>query len=73
VVESHKMSEDGNPEDDQEITQKRATAIVAWLEAHGIATGRLQPKGLGRSKPVTENDTPLEIQRNERIELANRS
>lgn len=70
VVEGHKMSEDGNPQDDQEITQKRAKAVVAWLEAHGITVGRLQPRALGRSKPITENDTPLEIQRNERIELA---
>lgn len=69
VVESHKMSEDGNAQDDQEITQKRATAVVAWLEAHGVTVGRLKPKALGRSKPITENDTPSEIQRNERIEL----
>jgi outer membrane protein OmpA-like peptidoglycan-associated protein len=69
-VESHKISKNGNAEDDQEITRNRARAVVAWLEAHGIAAGRLQPKALGRNKPITENDTPLEIQRNERIELA---
>jgi outer membrane protein OmpA-like peptidoglycan-associated protein len=69
VVESHKMSEDGNPQDDQEITQKRATAVVDWLGAHGVTPGRIKPKALGREKPITENDTPLEIQRNERIEL----
>lgn len=70
VVECHKMSEDGNTQDDQEITQKRAKALVTWLEAHGITVGRLQPKALGRSRPITENDTPSEIQRNERVELA---
>ena len=69
-VESHKMSNNGNVEDDQEITRKRAKALVAWLEAHGIAAGRLQAKALGRSKPITENDTPLEIFRNDRIEIA---
>jgi outer membrane protein OmpA-like peptidoglycan-associated protein len=69
-VESHKMNNNGNPQDDQEITRKRAKAVVDWLEAHGIASGHLQPKALGRNKPITENDTPLEIQRNERIELA---
>jgi outer membrane protein OmpA-like peptidoglycan-associated protein len=69
-VESHKMSNNGNAQDDQEITRKRAKAVVEWLEAHGIAVVRLQPKALGRNKPITENDTPLEIQRNERIELA---
>jgi outer membrane protein OmpA-like peptidoglycan-associated protein len=69
-VESHKMSNNGNAADDLEITRRRAKAVVDWLEAHGIAAVRLQAKALGRTRPVTENDTPLEIQKNERIELA---
>lgn len=69
-VESHMMSHNGTAENDQQITRKRAKAVVNWLEAHGIAAGRLHPKALGRNKPVTDNDTPLEVQRNERIELA---
>jgi outer membrane protein OmpA-like peptidoglycan-associated protein len=69
-VESHRMSENGNAENDLEITRKRVQAVVAWLEAHGMAAGRLRTQALGRTKPITENDTPLEIQRNERIELA---
>ena len=68
-VESHKVSSGGNTEDDQEITRKRAEAVVAWLEAHGVSSGRLRPKALGRTKPITENDSPLEIQINDRIEL----
>jgi outer membrane protein OmpA-like peptidoglycan-associated protein len=70
VVESHKFSANGAPEGDQQITSKRAKAVVDWLQARGISAGRLQPKALGRNKPVTENDTPLEVERNERIELA---
>jgi outer membrane protein OmpA-like peptidoglycan-associated protein len=69
-VESYKTSINGSAEDDQEITRKRAKAVAGWLEAHGIAAGRLQPKAFGRNKPITENDTPMEVQRNERIELA---
>jgi outer membrane protein OmpA-like peptidoglycan-associated protein len=69
-VESHKFSTKGNAEDDLEITRKRANAVVDWLVAHGTTAGRLQSKALGRSKPVTENDTAIEIQRNERIALA---
>jgi len=68
-VESHIVSKNGSAQDDQEITRKRAHAVVAWLEEHGIAAGRLRPQALGRNKPLTENDTPLEIRRNERIEL----
>jgi outer membrane protein OmpA-like peptidoglycan-associated protein len=69
VVESHKFSANGTEESDQQITNKRAKAVAEWLAARGIATGRLEPRALGRSKPITDNDTPLEIDRNERIEL----
>lgn len=69
IVEAHKMTDGGNEKDDLEITKKRAEAVVAWLQANGIAGDRLTPKGLGRSKPLTENDTDQEIQQNERIEL----
>jgi outer membrane protein OmpA-like peptidoglycan-associated protein len=69
TVESHKFSTKGSPEDDMEITRKRANAVVDWLVAHGIDAGRLQSRALGRTKPVTENDTAREIQRNERIVL----
>jgi outer membrane protein OmpA-like peptidoglycan-associated protein len=69
VVESHKFSADGTAESDQQITSKRAKAVTEWLAARGIATGRLESRALGRSMPITDNDTPLEVQRNERIEL----
>jgi outer membrane protein OmpA-like peptidoglycan-associated protein len=70
IVESHKFSTTGNAKGDLEITGKRASAVVDWLVEHGITAGRLQSKALGRTKPVTENDTAIEIQRNERIALA---
>lgn len=68
-IESHRMGDSRNSENDLEITAKRAQAVSAWLASHGIAAERLRPKALGRNKPITENDTPIEIQRNERIEL----
>jgi outer membrane protein OmpA-like peptidoglycan-associated protein len=69
IVESHKFSTKGSPQDDLEMTMKRADAVVGWLVAHGIDAGRLQPKARGRTKPLTENDTAIEIQRNDRIAL----
>jgi outer membrane protein OmpA-like peptidoglycan-associated protein len=69
TVESHTMTNNSSAKSDEEITQRRVQAVVAWLEAHGVAAGRLRPQALGRSKPVTENDTPMEIQKNNRIEL----
>ena len=70
VIESHRVSPNGSAENDLKTTSDRANALVAWLVAHGIAAGRLQSKPFGRSKPLTENDTEIEIQRNERITLA---
>jgi outer membrane protein OmpA-like peptidoglycan-associated protein len=69
VVESHKFSANGTVESDQQITSRRAKAVAEWLAARGIATGRLESRALGRSMPITDNDTPLEVLRNERIEL----
>lgn len=69
LIESHKYSNTGVPQADMEITARRALALVAWLQANGIPAARLQSNGLGRSKPLTENETPLEIQQNERIEI----
>ena len=70
AIESHKMSQSGNPQADEEVTRKRAKAVANWLEAHGINGSRLQPKGLGRTRPIADNDSALEVQQNERIELA---
>ncbi len=69
IIESHKQTNRGTAEEDLAITSKRAAALVAWLKAHGITAGRLEAKGMGRGKAISENDTPLEIQQNDRIEL----
>jgi outer membrane protein OmpA-like peptidoglycan-associated protein len=69
-VESHTMNANGNADEDFEITRQRAQAVVGWLEAHGVAPGRLEPKALGRNKPIADNGTPLGLKRNDRIELA---
>ena len=70
VIESHKVSTTGPPEDDLEITRERANAVMDWLIAHGLARARVRPRPFGRHSPLTENESPSEIQRNERIVLA---
>ena len=70
IVESHRVSSTGTEADDFEITRERANAVVDWLIAHGIPASRLQAKPFGRMSPLAENDTPTNIQCNERIELA---
>jgi outer membrane protein OmpA-like peptidoglycan-associated protein len=69
VVESDKITPNRLPEVDSEITGKRANAVMDWLIAHGVARSRVQPRPAGRNNPITENESPSEIQRNERIVL----
>jgi outer membrane protein OmpA-like peptidoglycan-associated protein len=68
-VESHKWSQNGTAESDQQCTAMRSVALSVWLVAHGVAKQRLHPQGLGRTKPLTGNDTFIGAERNERIEL----
>jgi len=69
VIESHKISTTGTPEEDSEITKERANAVTDWLIAHGIARSRVQPRPCGRDNPIANNDSPQGAQRNERIVL----
>lgn len=69
VIESDKWSTEGPAETDSEITRERANGVMDWLIAHGVARSRVQPRPAGRNNPITENESPSEIQRNERIVL----
>lgn len=69
IIESDKVSPTGTPEDDAEITRERANAVMDWLVAHGVPKSRVQPLPAGRNNPITDNESPAEIQRNERIVL----
>jgi outer membrane protein OmpA-like peptidoglycan-associated protein len=53
----------------QQLSEKRAAAVKAWLVEQGIEAGRLESKGLGASKPAAGNDTPEGRQQNRRVEL----
>jgi outer membrane protein OmpA-like peptidoglycan-associated protein len=73
IIESHRVTPNGSPQSDLEITAARSRAVAAWLTAHGVSLARLHSKPYGRTQPLGENDTPLEIARNERIVLARAS
>ena len=42
----------------QALSERRAAAVQAWLQAHGVADGRLQAQGRGASEPVAPNQRP---------------
>lgn len=52
-----------------QLSNQRAQAIVNLLEERGIAAGRLQAKGYGKTTPIATNDTLEGRKLNQRIEL----
>jgi outer membrane protein OmpA-like peptidoglycan-associated protein len=53
----------------QQLSQKRAEAVVAWLVENGVAVSRLSAQGLGESRPASDNATPQGRALNRRVEI----
>jgi outer membrane protein OmpA-like peptidoglycan-associated protein len=54
----------------QDLSERRARAVVEWLVAKGVQTHKLKAKGFGRMKPVASNDTAQGRALNRRVELS---
>jgi len=52
-----------------DLSQRRAEAVVNYLQAAGIAANRMQARGYGESLPVAPNDSPENKQLNRRTEF----
>lgn len=59
----------GDPSINQRLSLARATAVCAYLTAHGVAATRLQAVGYGGSRPVADNRQPDQRPRNRRVVL----
>jgi outer membrane protein OmpA-like peptidoglycan-associated protein len=59
----------GNLADNMALSNDRALAVRTYLEAHGVAGGRLTSKGFGPGKPVADNATEEGRARNRRTEF----
>jgi OmpA-OmpF porin, OOP family len=53
----------------QGLSQRRARSVVRWLVRHGVAAGRLIPRGFGLKVPIDTNDTDAGRQNNRRVEF----
>jgi outer membrane protein OmpA-like peptidoglycan-associated protein len=59
----------GKPAANQDLSQRRAQAVVSYLTQHGIATARLSAAGYGDTRPVAPNTTAGGRQLNRRTEF----
>lgn len=53
----------------QELSERRATAVRDALQGQGVARERIQIRGYGQSYPVAANDTAPNRQLNRRVEI----
>lgn len=72
VIEGH-TDDAGEEEYNQELSERRAEAVVAYLIANGIGEGRLTAVGAGESEPVADNETESGRRQNRRVVIRNTS
>jgi len=68
TVEGH-TDNVGGEVSNKSLSEKRASAVKAFLVGAGIEAGRLTASGLGLSKPVASNETEAGRAQNRRVEL----
>lgn len=59
----------GDPDANQRLSERRASAVVDYLVADGVDAAGLRSSGLGETQPVQPNDTPAGRAANRRIEF----
>lgn len=53
----------------QDLSNRRARSVAAYLEGNGVAGSRISAYGAGPSQPVASNDTPQGRAQNRRVEI----
>lgn len=66
VIEGH-TDATGEEAHNQELSERRARAVVAYLTAQGIPANQVSAIGKGESTPVGDNATPAGRQQNRRV------
>jgi outer membrane protein OmpA-like peptidoglycan-associated protein len=60
---------DGADKYNQDLSDRRAKAVLEYLTSHGIDEKRLTSKGMGESKPIADNNTAEGKEKNRRVEF----
>lgn len=72
VIEGH-TDDAGEDDYNQDLSERRAEAVVEYLVANGIDEGRLSAVGAGESQPVADNETESGRRQNRRVVIRNTS
>jgi outer membrane protein OmpA-like peptidoglycan-associated protein len=67
-VEGHTDSR-ASDEYNLDLSQRRASAVMRYLQRAGVENGRLTARGFGESMPIATNDTEDGMSLNRRVEL----
>lgn len=67
-IEGHTDNKGGNSAN-QLLSENRAKAVLQYLLSKGIAKNRMQSKGFGQDKPVSDNATVEGRSKNRRVEI----
>jgi lipid-binding SYLF domain-containing protein len=59
----------GNSDSNQELSERRAEAVLDWLVKHDISPDRLSAQGYGGASPIADNATPEGRAQNRRVDL----
>ena len=59
----------GPAADNQDLSARRASAVLSYLAAKGLDVARLRAIGLGESQPIGDNSTAAGRQQNRRVEF----
>ncbi len=51
------------------LSEKRATAVKAYLQKKGLPVNRIEAKGFGSAKPIADNSTDAGKSKNRRVEI----
>ena len=60
---------DGTDAYNQDLSDRRAKAVLQYLVSHGVESKRLTARGLGEAKPIADNETAEGKEKNRRVEF----
>ena len=68
TIEGHTDSQ-GDDDDNMGLSQRRADAVMKYLELKGVEKGRMTATGYGETKPLADNDTDEGRAMNRRVDI----